>query len=138
MKRNHSLKPIATAVFTLITLSVVSLCPKYLGGGVTLKTVNLYLMRTVLLGLPVTDEVLAAPGLVAKDRWTPSDDLLVKWIQNPQEAAESGDKYIKSIVERYVGTYGWMYLPYGPVNAMRSRTFLLWCKTHQTWIMQQW
>ena len=35
--------------------------------------------------------------------------MLVKWIQNPQEAAESGDPYVKSIVvDRYVGTYGWM------------------------------
>ena len=56
-----------------------------------------------------TNEVLAAPGLGGiKDRWGASDELLVQWIQNPQAAAESGDKYIKSIVERYVGTYGWM------------------------------
>ena len=37
----------------------------------------------------MTDEVLAAPGLGGlKDRWS-NDGLLVKWIQNPQEAAES-------------------------------------------------
>jgi mono/diheme cytochrome c family protein len=57
----------------------------------------------------VTNEVLAAPGLAGiKDRWTGGDELLVKWIQNPQAAAATGDPYIKSIVARYVPTYGWM------------------------------
>lgn len=57
----------------------------------------------------VTNEVLAAPGLAGiRERWTSGDELLVKWIQNPQAAAESGDPYIKSLVDRYVGTYGWM------------------------------
>jgi len=57
----------------------------------------------------VTDGVLAAPGLAGiADRWGATDELLVLWIQNPQGAAASGDGYIKSLVERYVGTYGWM------------------------------
>ena len=57
----------------------------------------------------VTNEVLAAPGLAGiADRWGASEELLVKWIQNPQGAAESGDGYIKSLVDRYVPTYGWM------------------------------
>ena len=57
----------------------------------------------------VTNEVLAAPGLGGiAERWGSSDELLVQWIQNPQGAAETGDKYIKSLVERYVPTYGWM------------------------------
>ena len=57
----------------------------------------------------VTDGVLAAPGLAGiADRWGASDELLVQWIQNPQGAAATGDGYIKSLVERYVGTYGWM------------------------------
>ena len=57
----------------------------------------------------VTNEVLAAPGLAGiADRWGASEELLVDWIQNPQGAAESGDAYIKSIVARYVPTYGWM------------------------------
>ena len=57
----------------------------------------------------VTDGVLAAPGLAGiADRWGSSDELLVQWIQNPQGAAATGDAYIKSLVERYVGTYGWM------------------------------
>jgi len=57
----------------------------------------------------VTNEVLAAPGLAGiADRWGASEELLVKWIQNPQAAAESGDGYIKSLVDRYVPTYGWM------------------------------
>ena len=57
----------------------------------------------------VTNEVLAAPGLAGiADRWGASEELLVQWIQNPQGAAESGDSYIKSLVSRYVPTYGWM------------------------------
>ena len=57
----------------------------------------------------VTNEVLAGPGLAGiADRWGASDELLVLWIQNPQKAAESGDAYIKSLVERYVPVYGWM------------------------------
>jgi cytochrome c2 len=57
----------------------------------------------------ITDEVLVGPGLAGiQKRWKSSDDMLVQWVQNPQEAYESGDKYIKSVVNRYVGTYGWM------------------------------
>ena len=57
----------------------------------------------------ITDEVLVGPGLSGiQDRWGSSDEMLVQWIQNPQEAHESGDKYIKGLVDRYVGTYGWM------------------------------
>jgi len=57
----------------------------------------------------VTADVLAAPGLAGiADRWGASDELLVQWIQNPQGAAATGDGYIKSLVDRYVGTYGWM------------------------------
>ncbi len=57
----------------------------------------------------ITKEVLAAPGLGGiAERWSASEELLVKWIQNPQAAAASGDPYIKSLVERYVPTYGWM------------------------------
>jgi mono/diheme cytochrome c family protein len=57
----------------------------------------------------ITNEVLAGPGLAGiADRWTASEELLVLWIQNPQKAAESGDPYIKSLVERYVPVYGWM------------------------------
>lgn len=57
----------------------------------------------------ITDEVLAAPGLAGIDkRWAGKDALLVKWIQNPQAAAASGDPYIKGLVEKYVPTFGWM------------------------------
>ncbi len=56
-----------------------------------------------------TEEVLAAPGLKDIDvRWKGKDALIVKWIQNPQAAAASGDAYIKGIVEKYVPTFGWM------------------------------
>ncbi len=57
----------------------------------------------------ITDEVLAAPGLKGIDqRWKGKDALLIKWIQNPQAAAATGDPYVKGLVEKYVGTFGWM------------------------------
>jgi len=33
---------------------------------------------------------------------------MVKWIQNPQAAAATGDPYIKGLVDKYVPTFGWM------------------------------
>lgn len=57
----------------------------------------------------ITDEILAAPGLQGiADRWAGKDELIVKWIQNPQGAAATGDAYVKGLVDKYVGTYGWM------------------------------
>ena len=57
----------------------------------------------------VSNEVLAAPGLAGiAERWGSSEEILVQWIQNPQAAAATGDSYVKSLVDRYVGTYGWM------------------------------
>ena len=57
----------------------------------------------------VTGDVLAAPGLAGiAERWGSSEEILVQWIQNPQAAAATGDSYVKSLVDRYVGTYGWM------------------------------
>jgi mono/diheme cytochrome c family protein len=57
----------------------------------------------------ITDEVLAAPGLKGVDqRWSGKDALIVKWIQNPQAAAGTGDPYVKGLVEKYVGQFGWM------------------------------
>jgi mono/diheme cytochrome c family protein len=56
-----------------------------------------------------SEEVLAAPGLKDIDvRWKGKDALIVKWIQNPQAAAATGDAYIKGLVDKYVPTYGWM------------------------------
>ena len=56
-----------------------------------------------------SDEVLAAPGLKDIDvRWKGKDALIVKWIQNPQAAAATGDPYIKGLVDKYVATFGWM------------------------------
>jgi mono/diheme cytochrome c family protein len=57
----------------------------------------------------ITDEILAAPGLKGiSDRWAGKDELIIKWINNPQAAAASGDAYVKGLVDKYVGTYGWM------------------------------
>jgi len=56
-----------------------------------------------------SEEVLAAPGLKDVDvRWKGKDALIVKWIQNPQAAAATGDAYIKGLVDKYVPTFGWM------------------------------
>ena len=57
----------------------------------------------------ITEEVLAAPGLKGIDqRWAGKDALLIKWIQNPQGAAASGDAYVKGLVDKYVSQFGWM------------------------------
>lgn len=54
-------------------------------------------------------EVLAAPGLAGiNERWKGKDELLVLWIQNPKEAHETGDDYVVSMVEQWVGNFGWM------------------------------
>ena len=57
----------------------------------------------------ITEEVLAAPGLKGIDqRWAGKDALLIKWIQNPQAAAGTGDAYVKGLVDKYVSQFGWM------------------------------
>jgi len=54
-------------------------------------------------------EVLAAPGLAGIDvRWKGKDELLVQWILNPKAAHATGDEYVVSMVEKYVGNFGWM------------------------------
>ncbi len=56
-----------------------------------------------------TDAMLVGPGLKDLDvRWEGRENMLIKWIQNPQAAAASGDPYIKGLVDKYVGTFGWM------------------------------
>ena len=75
-----------------------------------------------------TDEVLAAPGLKDIDvRWKGKDALIVKWIQNPQAAAATGDPYIKGLVEKYVATYGWMAGQ--PVSEADIKDILTYVKT---------
>jgi len=57
----------------------------------------------------ITNEVVAAPGLAGvSDRWAGKDALLVKWVQNPQAAAATGDAYIKGLVATNVPLFGWM------------------------------
>jgi cytochrome c2 len=57
----------------------------------------------------ISEEVLAAPGLQGlESRWKGKDALLVKWIQNPQAAAGTGDAYIKALVDKWVPKNGWM------------------------------
>ncbi|MFM7771036.1 MAG: c-type cytochrome, partial [Bacteroidota bacterium] len=57
----------------------------------------------------ITDEVLAAPGLKGvADRWKGKDELLVKWIQNPNAAIATGDAYVKGLVSQYAGNFGIM------------------------------
>ena len=99
----------AITVFALITLQFSAVSAQSIWEGGSIENGQSLFNANCASCHKVTDEVLAAPGLAGiADRWGASDELLVKWIQNPQEAAESGDPYIKSIVDRYVGTYGWM------------------------------
>lgn len=56
-----------------------------------------------------TADVLAAPGLAGiMDRWKGKDELLVQWILDPKAAHATGDDYVVSMVEKYVGNFGWM------------------------------
>jgi mono/diheme cytochrome c family protein len=112
LEHAKGLNAVATASKTLILLAILGLgSPAFAGvwdtgdveNGQSLFNANCASCHKV------TDEVLAAPGLAGiADRWGASEDLLILWIQDPQAAAESGDPYIKGLVERYVGTYGWM------------------------------
>lgn len=93
----------------------------------------------------ISAEVLAAPGLQGIDaRWAGKDALLVKWIQNPQAAAASGDAYIKALVAANVPAFGWMagqpvneaeikdilaYVKAGPKDAPKGATPLNECQT---------
>ncbi len=57
----------------------------------------------------VDESVLAAPGLGGiAERWGSSEEMLVKWIMNPNGAIESGDPYIKSLISQYEGSFGIM------------------------------
>lgn len=57
----------------------------------------------------ITKEVVAAPGLEGvSERWAGKDALLVKWIQNPQAAAATGDAYIKGLLDANLATFGMM------------------------------
>lgn len=100
---------LAMVFFALISLQFSTLSAQSIWEGGSIENGQTLFNANCASCHKVTDEVLAAPGLAGiADRWGTSDELLVKWIQNPQEAAETGDAYINSLVDRYVGTYGWM------------------------------
>lgn len=108
-RRKHRMRFFAITVFALTTLQFSAFSAQSIWEGGNIENGQSLFNANCASCHKVTDEVLAAPGLAGiADRWGASDELLVKWIQNPQEAAESGNAYIKSIVDRYVGTYGWM------------------------------
>ena len=100
---------IALVSFALLTLKFSTVSAQSIWEGGSIENGQSLFNANCASCHKVTDEVLAAPGLAGiAERWGSSDQMLVKWIQNPQEAAESGDPYVKSLVDRYVGTYGWM------------------------------
>ena len=100
---------IALASFALLTLKFSTVSAQSIWEGGSIENGQSLFNANCASCHKVTNEVLAAPGLAGIDeRWGSSDEMLVKWIQNPQEAAESGDPYVKSLVDRYVGIYGWM------------------------------
>ena len=107
--RINRLQHVARAICTILILQVSGLGAQGIWeGGDPINGQSLFNANCASCH-KLTNEVLVGPGLAGiQDRWGSTDELLVQWIQNPQEAAESGDKYIKSIVNRYVGTYGWM------------------------------
>ena len=49
-----------------------------------------------------TTEVLTGPGLKGvRERWEGRENLLYEWIRNPQKVIDSGDPYVKALVEEY-------------------------------------
>ncbi len=107
--RMKRLQHIARAICTILVFQVSGLAGQSIWeGGDPVNGQSLFNANCAACH-KITDEMLVGPGLAGlQDRWTSGDEMLVKWIQSPQEAAESGDKYIKSLVDRYVSTYGWM------------------------------
>jgi len=100
---------IALASFALLTLKFSTVSAQSIWEGGSIENGQSLFNANCASCHKVTDEVLAAPGLAGiAERWGSSDEMLVKWIQNPQKAAESGDPYVKSLVDRYVANYGWM------------------------------
>jgi len=107
--RINRLQHVARAICTILVFQVFGLAAQGIWeGGDPANGQSLFNANCAACH-KITDEILVGPGLAGiQDRWPSGDEMLVMWIQSPQEAAETGDKYIKSIVERYVGTYGWM------------------------------
>ncbi len=106
LSRSFSSKAIVT--FSIVMLLTFNAFAGIFEGGDAAKGESLFKANCAACH-KTTDEVLAAPGLKDVDvRWKGKDALIVKWIQNPQAAAASGDPYIKGIVEKYVPTFGWM------------------------------
>lgn len=101
------LKKITFVFLLLVGCTVVASAQLFEGGdpvnGETLFNANCASCHRI------TKEVLAAPGLEGVDKkWKGKEDLLVKWIQDPKAAAATGDAYVKSLVDTYVGSFGWM------------------------------
>jgi mono/diheme cytochrome c family protein len=108
-KRIHRLPLFATALFALITIQFSTISAQDIWEGGSIENGQSLFNANCASCHKVTSEVLAAPGLAGvSERWGTSDELLLQWVQDPKGAAESGDPYIRSLVERYVGTYGWM------------------------------
>lgn len=77
-------------------------------GGDAAKGEQLYKANCASCHKP-TAAVLAAPGLAGiNERWKGKDELLIQWIQNPTAAHATGDAYVVSMVEKWVGNFGWM------------------------------
>lgn len=56
-----------------------------------------------------TNEVLAAPGLQGiAQRWKAPEELLITWVQNPQEAIATGDPYITGLIKQWESSFGIM------------------------------
>ena len=108
-ERLHRLPSFAIALFTLITLQFSTIYAQDIWEGGSIENGQSLFNANCASCHKVTSEVLAAPGLAGiSERWGTTDEMLLLWVQDPQGAAESGDPYIRSLVERYVGTYGWM------------------------------
>ena len=89
-------------VFALITLQFSTVSAQSIWEGGSIENGQSLFNANCASCHKVTDEVLAAPGLAGiADRWGASDELLVKWIQNPQEELKKSHKASKGYISKY-------------------------------------
>jgi len=103
-----SFKKAAILSITAITMSTSAFAVSIHEGGDAAKGEQLFKANCASCH-KITDEVLAAPGLKGVvDRWKGKDELLVKWVQNPNAAIATGDAYVKGLIAQYAANFGIM------------------------------
>ena len=99
---------IATAIFASSSVMAQDGEGSIFTGGDMAKGETLFNNNCASCHYP-TGDVLAAPGLEGIDeRWEGKEELIVTWIQNPNDAINTGDQYVNSMVAEYKPRFGMM------------------------------